>query len=319
MYLQKSLGVKEGYWDGVWSSSSIEDTVRFCEFDPLRRVFERYFPRSGRILEGGCGLGQYVIFYKRLGYDIQGVDFASETIGRILKYDPTIPVSVGDVEHLNYPDNYFDVYYSGGVIEHFEEGPFHALKEAYRVLKNDGILILTVPYINLTRKTEDFLLRLCGKSGKEWESNGERSGYTLTLNYEIENSPFVGLEFFQYLHGKKEIMDVMEKAGFKVISHKGLAIQWGLMDFAIFKWLNDLIGSRRRRTSGAEIPPGEESAPFSKGGEIFPWKKLMKRLIVAEDERITIFRPILSVLQRTCANLLLLICKVKKPNVPASL
>jgi SAM-dependent methyltransferase len=74
---------------------------------------------------------------------------------RILEYDPTMPVSVGDVECLNYPDNYFDIYFSGGVIEHFEEGPLRVLQEAHRVLKPDGILILTVPYINLSRKIED--------------------------------------------------------------------------------------------------------------------------------------------------------------------
>jgi len=312
MYIEKRLGVREGYWDGIWASSSIEEAIRFCEFDPLRRVFERYFPRSGKILEGGCGLGQYVIYYKRLGYDIHGIDFASETIRRILEYDPTIPVSVGDVERLNFPDNYFDVYYSGGVIEHFEEGPFRALQEAYRVLKPDGILILTVPYINLTRKTEDFLLKLRGNSRKEWKRNGERIGYILTHRYEIENSPFEGLEFFQYLHGKKEIMDVVQKAGFDVISHKGLSIQWGLRDFAIFKWLNDRIGSRRYQSSETKTPSGEKSSSMHKFVEISSWKRFMKRLIVEEDERVVMFKPILSVLQRTCANLLLLICKVYK-------
>ncbi len=103
-YIEKELGANEDYWDTNWGGHSIEDAVRFCEFSPLRRIFDDYFPRPGKILEGGCGLGQCVIYYVRQGYDIEGIDFAEKTIRRILEVDPSIPVKVGDVNSLDYPD-----------------------------------------------------------------------------------------------------------------------------------------------------------------------------------------------------------------------
>jgi ubiquinone/menaquinone biosynthesis C-methylase UbiE len=39
-----------------------------------------------------------------------------------------------------------------GVVEHFEQGPLPALKEAYRVLKPDGMIFVSVPTFNIIRK-----------------------------------------------------------------------------------------------------------------------------------------------------------------------
>ena len=151
-YIPDELGHADKYWDQNWHSMSIESAVSFCEADPIRAVLDEYLPRRGKILEAGCGLGQWVVYYRRKGYLIEGVDYAEETIKRILEYDGKLPVKIADVRWLPYPDDYFDAYYSGGVIEHFEEGPYVVLQEAARVLKNGGILIISVPYMNLMRQ-----------------------------------------------------------------------------------------------------------------------------------------------------------------------
>src|SRR5262249_6612434 len=51
--------------------------------------------------------------------------------------------------------NYFGGYLSFGVVEHFEQGPLPALKEAYRVLHPDGTLVLTVPHPNFVESLRD--------------------------------------------------------------------------------------------------------------------------------------------------------------------
>ena len=105
-YVLSSLGSEEKYWDRNWRDESIKEAVRFCEIDPLCRIFDKYFPHKGKILEAGCGLGQYVIYYRRRGYDIEGVDFSQETLEKILKFDNALPVQTADVTKLPYPDNY---------------------------------------------------------------------------------------------------------------------------------------------------------------------------------------------------------------------
>ena len=49
------LGQNVESWDRAWEHESIEEAVRFAEIAPLKPIFDRYLPRGGRILEGGCG------------------------------------------------------------------------------------------------------------------------------------------------------------------------------------------------------------------------------------------------------------------------
>jgi len=147
-------GQDQESWTGVWGSvQDLKKSFDNADSDYLAPFFRKFFPRPpGKILEGGCGIGKYVAAYKRLGYDIRGVDFSADTIRRVKDFDPSLPIEEGNIEALPYDDNTFDCYYSGGVIEHFEEGPDGPLREARRVLRNGGVLLATVPYVNLLRR-----------------------------------------------------------------------------------------------------------------------------------------------------------------------
>jgi len=100
-------------------------------------------------------------------------------------------LQIADVEKLPYKDESFDVYLSFGVVEHFKKGPSKVLKEAYRVTKSNGLLYLTVPYLNIPRFIK---YRFFTKQ------NGN---------------------FYQYLYSEKEIISHIKKAGFKInkVSH----------------------------------------------------------------------------------------------------
>ena len=147
-------GQDQESWTGVWGSvQDLTKSFDCADRDYLAPFFRKFFPRPpGKILEGGCGIGKYVAAYKRLGYDIRGVDFSAETIRRVKDFDPGLPIEEGNIVALPYDDHSFDCYYSGGVIEHFEEGPDGPLREARRVLRNGGVLLATVPYVNLLRR-----------------------------------------------------------------------------------------------------------------------------------------------------------------------
>lgn len=143
--------------------------------DHLSVFFKKYFPYPPKkILDGGCGLGKHVIAYRKMGYDIIGVDFSVEVIRRVKKeVDGNLPIYTADVTALPFEDGFFDCYFLGGVIEHFEEGPNAPLREARRVLKKNGYLLATVPYISLlrrlyfsifpTKKGNGFLQKKCKK------------------------------------------------------------------------------------------------------------------------------------------------------------
>ena len=142
-----------GYWDKHWQVNDFVRRVKQGKNNKLVRKFTKRFLGSGtKILEGGCGIGQNVYGLKRWGYDAYGVDFAEKTIDKTKKAFPELKVSVQDVRKLDFPDNFFHGYWSLGVIEHFWDGYHEILKEAKRVLRPNGYLFLTFPYMSALRK-----------------------------------------------------------------------------------------------------------------------------------------------------------------------
>ncbi len=144
---------KRNLWDHMWSNRTIKQELKACEIETAPRVmFLSYLPKKGKILDAGCGFGKWVIYLTRLGYNITGIDNNELAIKELKNFDDSLQVEFGDILNLKYPDNYFDAYISMGVIEHFEEGPFLALKEAYRVLKPNSLIFISTPTVNIIRK-----------------------------------------------------------------------------------------------------------------------------------------------------------------------
>jgi len=223
MYRQKADST---YWSGHWRDISIDELVAWTMKEDalsstflLGKAFCRYLTVNKRIIEAGCGLGQWVKVLKERGYDIEGVDFSKETIKMVKEYDPTLPVTVGDVLKLPHPDNYFMGYISLGVVEHFREGPEKVLKEAYRVLEAGGILFISVPYFNPLRKLKSEL----GFYKKKKKG-----------------------EFYQYAFTKKEFIRILEHLDFTVVSTIPYDTVKGLKDeIATFRWLYRFMGEKR--------------------------------------------------------------------------
>jgi len=141
------------YWDKHWQTIDLIGKVKAGKTNRFIKNFTAKFLKPGtRILEGGCGIGQNVYGLESWGYEAYGVDFAKETIKRTKKEFPELKIFVQDVRKLNFPDNFFDGYWSLGVIEHFWEGYDEILKEAKRVIKPGGYLFLTFPYMSPLRK-----------------------------------------------------------------------------------------------------------------------------------------------------------------------
>ncbi|MBS7618858.1 class I SAM-dependent methyltransferase [Candidatus Bathyarchaeota archaeon] len=103
-------------------------------------------PNSSKLLDIGCSTGDLTAHISnKLGItQIFGVDIDKEALSKAkAKGIITYLVDVSR-ERLPFADSFFEVCIMLNVIEHLEN-PDHALREAYRVLKNGGVLILTTP------------------------------------------------------------------------------------------------------------------------------------------------------------------------------
>ena len=104
-------GASAAYWESFGSEGSLADRLRFCDVDPLRPLFERHLKPGARMLEGGCGRGQYVAYYTARGAKVVGLDFAREWLEKIHAEAPALSLCAGDVGGLPFQDRAFDLYY----------------------------------------------------------------------------------------------------------------------------------------------------------------------------------------------------------------
>jgi SAM-dependent methyltransferase len=122
-------------------TNSLEFNLRLKE---VLKIFATY--RFEKVLDIGCGDG---FFAKKLQYacqakEIYGIDISEEAIKEsrrrgIIAYRVDV-----EEESLPFPDDFFDAVYCGEVIEHLYD-PDHLLSEVYRVLKRNGVFVLTTP------------------------------------------------------------------------------------------------------------------------------------------------------------------------------
>jgi len=155
VYLNKKADSR--FWDDLWDTESIKKDILGGKQDlfvaPITKQFIK--PASScRILEGGCGKGSYVYSLMHQGYDAYGVDYARKTVEKINKAMPELKITLGDVQSLDFDDSFFNGYWSLGVIEHFWDGFDTIATEMTRVIKKDGFLFLTFPYLSPLRKNK---------------------------------------------------------------------------------------------------------------------------------------------------------------------
>ena len=136
----------EAFWSDYWQQTQLNQLLKVAARDPLTQHFKRHLPKSGLILEGGCGLGQYVLFFQQQGYRIIGGDFSLPALQAHQKVSGNSPLVGLDLCHMACPDNTFQAHISIGVIEHYAFLLWHKLVymvlSIHRKRKDNGLVCL---------------------------------------------------------------------------------------------------------------------------------------------------------------------------------
>jgi SAM-dependent methyltransferase len=96
----------------------------------------------GRVMEDGCGVGQYTKHLEESGGWVTGLDFDFDRVKDTLRLGVKAINAAG--EHLPFSSNFFDLIVSNEVIEHVQDDR-KTITEIVRTLKPGGRLVLFCP------------------------------------------------------------------------------------------------------------------------------------------------------------------------------
>lgn len=161
-------------------------------YDEVLGFNKNYF---GNILDIGCGRGFLLKKLKekaKKGSRFFGLDISSKLCDIAKENNPDAEITRGDAENLPFEDDFFDFVFMTEVLEHLIDYN-KSLKEAKRVLKKNGIFIVSVP-------------------NRDWLQ------YDFYDKIRNKNLQPVDDYYFRF----KEIKMFLQNNGFKIVKYHGL-------------------------------------------------------------------------------------------------
>lgn len=218
-------GFVQRYWANVWKENDqVPDVSALARRDEYKviRPFLAKLPTGSRILDAGCGLGEWTVFLGQQGFEVVGIDLIPEVVEELTRRFPAHQFVRGDIRQTGFEAGSFDACFSWGAFEHFENGIGDCLDEARRVLRPGGWLFISVPFQNWRHTLRD------ARPLEVWDSAFDpNAGYRQPQR------------FYQWRFTRPEVRRELELHGFRSVSvtpiHKlsgvGRWLQW---DFPVF-------------------------------------------------------------------------------------
>ncbi len=136
------------YWEKTWN--------RFLKYHgmiaPSAKLVQHLFnhvPRHGVILDLGCGEGRNSLYLSQVGFSIIGIDLSFKA-SRVMKnnfFEEELKglVLTGDARSLPIASDSLDGIIAHHLFDHLDQRSFAtAVDEAFRVLKPEGVMLLTM-------------------------------------------------------------------------------------------------------------------------------------------------------------------------------
>ena len=235
----KQLVIKE--YDSPDAQKSYNKIIEEGLFASEKHFIGKYFKKKGKVLDIGCGTGRASIPLQKMRHNVVGIDIVPSMIENAKKISKKIKYEVGDATQLKFKDNSFNsaiFTYQGWTKIPGRENRRKAITETYRVLKKDGIFILTMrrrvwagrkfPFW-LWRWIRFFVLKRLGfriweedfgdvrwknKSFVKWV----KTFILKPMGFEIEgNYGRYGADQYYHTASLKEVGMELRRAGFKIL------------------------------------------------------------------------------------------------------
>jgi SAM-dependent methyltransferase len=134
----------EKYWQDIKAAANSDPTIAARQ--QKLSSFLAGFGKGLAVADVGCGQGDFTAFLAVLGHKPVGIDISSAAVSAAKENHPELRFDImGPNNVIPLQDGACDAVWSSEVIEHVFD-VYEYLSEINRILKPDGMFILTTPY-----------------------------------------------------------------------------------------------------------------------------------------------------------------------------
>ncbi len=153
----KAERIVKGYASAEDETYVSQSAGRMATFVSGVKLIETFLPQKGKLLDVGCAAGFFVKAAKERGWQAHGVE-PSHWLAKYGREKLGVDSRQGTLHTAKYAANSFDVVTFWDVLEHVPD-PTADVKEAYRILKPGGLLVVNYP---------NFGSKLARLAGRKW-------------------------------------------------------------------------------------------------------------------------------------------------------
>lgn len=155
--------LSRSFWDKAWSRFLKHQGI-IAPSAKLIQHMVQLVPRSGLVLDLGCGEGRNTIYLSRIGFRGIGIDLSKKAIkvvgNNIFEEEVKATCLVGDARSLPFANSSLDGILAHHLFDHLDRnGLYAAFSECFRVLKPQAPLLITCDTFDTLRDSRHVVSR----------------------------------------------------------------------------------------------------------------------------------------------------------------
>ncbi len=214
------------YWDSLYSDSDEKQTFTKFELRRRKEIVVNFIEKINsekinRVLDLGCGAGQYLVQLSSMDFECFGADISEEMLKItrekfIFHQIKDVTLINSDCYELPIEDNYFDLIICIGVLEYLDNET-RALLEMKRIIKPGGFVTVTFPNLYKLRNLLNpyyYIIRiwtyLFGKKSAQSQQGNNSKNVKIDFGKSTVNR-----------YSLSKVKKIISNSGFNIIEAKG--------------------------------------------------------------------------------------------------